>query len=141
MNILVLDESFTALTAICWNLFQRMTWAYNKNSWCAAQRKPSLATTCCNFTAALQVSFLKKVWFQESIFIFGGRIRVRKKSLQNILLYIAKVINPRVKSQARGQNNRSRALKWGIVHLCNLNGFGDMIKNIICIILTFYNLA
>ena len=34
-----------------------------------------------------------------------------KKSLQNILFYIAKVINPRVKSQARGQNNRSIALK------------------------------
>ena len=39
------------------------------------------------------------------------------------------MINPRVKSQARGQKNRSRALKWGIVHLCNSNDFGDMIKN------------
>ena len=28
------------------------------------------------------------------------------------------MIDPRVKSQARGQNNGSRALKWGIVHLC-----------------------
>ena len=35
----------------------------------------------------------------------------KKKSLQNVLLYIAKVINPRVKSQARGQNNSSLALK------------------------------
>ena len=52
-----------------------------------------------------------------------------KKSLQDILLSTAKVINLRVKSQARGQNNRSIALKWGIVHLCNLNGLGDMIKN------------
>ena len=39
------------------------------------------------------------------------------------------MINPRVKSQARGQNNRSIALKWGIAHLCNSNGFWDMIKN------------
>ena len=34
-----------------------------------------------------------------------------KKSLQNILFYIAKVINPRVKSQARFQKNRSIDLK------------------------------
>ena len=39
------------------------------------------------------------------------------------------MINPRVKSQARGQNNRLRALKWDIVHLCNSNDFGDMVKN------------
>ena len=34
-------------------------------------------------------------------------------------------IDPRVKSQARGQNNRSRALKWGIVHLCSSITFRD----------------
>ena len=34
-----------------------------------------------------------------------------KKVLQDILLSTAKVINLRVKSQARGQNNRSIALK------------------------------
>ena len=39
------------------------------------------------------------------------------------------MIDPRVKSQARSQNNRSRALKWGIVHYYNLRGFRDMIKN------------
>ena len=47
------------------------------------------------------------------------------------------MIDPRIKSQAKGQNNRSRALKWGIAHLCNLNGFGDMIKNKICNFLEF----
>ena len=47
------------------------------------------------------------------------------------------MIDPRVITQARGQNNGSRALKWGIVHLCNLNGFGDMIKNKICNFLEF----
>ena len=52
-----------------------------------------------------------------------------KKQFTNVLLHTAKIIDPRVKSQARGQNNRSRALKWDIVHLCNLNGFRDMIKN------------
>ena len=47
------------------------------------------------------------------------------------------MIDPRVKSQARGQNNRFRALKWGIVHNCNLNGSGDMTKNKICNIFEF----
>ena len=51
-----------------------------------------------------------------------------KKSLQDILLSTAKVINLRVKSQARGQNNRSIALKSGIVHLCSLYGLGGMIR-------------
>ena len=47
------------------------------------------------------------------------------------------MINPRVKSQAKGQNNWSRALKWGIVHHCNLNGSGDMTKNKLCDFLEF----
>ena len=33
------------------------------------------------------------------------------KKCTNILLHTAKMIDPRVKSQARGQSNRSRALK------------------------------
>ena len=45
------------------------------------------------------------------------------KKFTNILLHTAKMIDPRVKNQARGQNNRSRALKWGIVDLCRLNDF------------------
>ena len=38
-------------------------------------------------------------------------------------------ITPRVKSQARRQNNRLIALKWVIVCLCTSNIMGDMIKN------------
>ena len=34
---------------------------------------------------------------------------------------------PRVKTQARGQNDWSGALKWGIVCLCSFNTFGDTI--------------
>ena len=64
-----------------------------------------------------------------------------KKKCTDVLLYTAKMIDPRVKSQARGQNNGSRALKWGIVHLCNLKDFRDMIKNKICNILEFSHLA
>ena len=60
-----------------------------------------------------------------------------KKKCTNVLLHTTKMIDPRVKSQARGQNNGSRALKWGIVHLCNLNGFRDMIKNKICNFIEF----
>ena len=48
-----------------------------------------------------------------------------KKKCTNVLLHTAKMIDPRVKSQARGQNNGSRALKWGIVHLCSLITFRD----------------
>ena len=36
---------------------------------------------------------------------------------------------PRVKSQARGQNNWSRALKWGTVCICSSKNNGDLIKN------------
>ena len=35
------------------------------------------------------------------------------------------MIDPRVKSQARAENNESRALKWGIVHLCSSIVFRD----------------
>ena len=47
------------------------------------------------------------------------------------------MIDPRVKSQASGQNNRFRALKWGIVQLCNLKGSVDMTKNKISNFLEF----
>ena len=37
----------------------------------------------------------------------------------NVILHTTKMIDPRVKSQARAENNGPRALKWGIVHLCS----------------------
>ena len=43
----------------------------------------------------------------------------------DFLLHTSKTIAPRVKSWARGQNNWSRALKWGIVHLCSSSTFWD----------------
>ena len=46
----------------------------------------------------------------------------------DILLSNSTVITPRVKNQDRGQNDWSRALKWGIVHLCSSNNFGDTTK-------------
>ena len=60
-----------------------------------------------------------------------------KKKCTTVLLNTTKMIDPRVKSQARGQNYRSRALKLGIVHLCKLNSFRDMIKNKLCDFLEF----
>ena len=48
-----------------------------------------------------------------------------KKKCTNVLLHTAKVTYPRVKSQAIGQNNGSRALKWGIVHFCSSITFRD----------------
>ena len=47
------------------------------------------------------------------------------------------MIDPRVKSQARVQKNRCRALKGGIVRHCDLNGSRNMTKNKICNFLEF----
>ena len=51
-----------------------------------------------------------------------------KKKFTNVFCHTAKMTSPRVKSQARGQNNRSSALKWGIVHLCSSITFRDTTK-------------
>ena len=44
--------------------------------------------------------------------------------------FCKKIIDPRATSWARCQNNGSRALRWGIVHHCSLNTFGDTTKYI-----------
>ena len=44
---------------------------------------------------------------QAGIFIYRGLV----KKFRKVLLHTAKMIDPSVKSQARGQNNGSRALK------------------------------
>ena len=46
-----------------------------------------------------------------------------------ILHHNSNIIAPRVKSKSICQTYWSRALKWGIVHLCNSKSTGDMIKN------------
>ena len=51
-----------------------------------------------------------------------------KKNRTDILHDIIKVIASTVKTQARGQNDWSRALKWGIVCLCSFNSFEVTIK-------------
>ena len=51
------------------------------------------------------------------------------KKFPNVLLNNAKMVDSTVKPQAKGQNNFSIALKWGIVCLCNLNSIGDMIES------------
>ena len=48
-----------------------------------------------------------------------------EKKFPKILLNNIRMINPRVESQAKCQIDFSRALKWGIVHLCTLNTFRD----------------
>ena len=53
-----------------------------------------------------------------------------EKKFTNVLLHTAKIIGPRVKSQAGGQNNRSRVLKWGIVHHCSSITFRDITTSI-----------
>ena len=54
-----------------------------------------------------------------------------------LVFVLAKLAAPRVKTKAKCQNNKSRALKWGIVRLCTSNITGDMIKNIKVLIFEF----
>ena len=66
--------------------------------------------------------------FEKSVLTHHKRIEgEQKKKETNVLCHTVKMIDPRLKSQARGQNNRSRAIKSGIVHHCNLNSLRDMI--------------
>ena len=51
------------------------------------------------------------------------------KNATGIFQYSSKMIGLIVKTQARGQDERSRAFKWGIVCFCNSNNLEDMIKN------------
>ena len=55
-------------------------------------------------------------------------IEGEEKKFTNVFCHTTKMTSPRVKSQARGQNNRSSALKWGIVHLCSSITFRDTTK-------------
>ena len=50
------------------------------------------------------------------------------KKFPNVLLNNAKMINPRVKVQAKCHIYFSRAFKWGIVHLFTLNTCRDTMK-------------
>ena len=52
-------------------------------------------------------------WVQSitKILKFGHYLEGEKKKFTNVFLLTAKMIDPRVKNQARGQNNGSRALK------------------------------
>ena len=50
------------------------------------------------------------------------------KKFPNFLQNNAKLVDPTVKPQAKGQNYFSIALKWGIVHFDTLNTFGDTMK-------------
>ena len=45
-----------------------------------------------------------------------GKKRVSHKKFTKVLLHTAKMIDPSVKCQARGQNNRSRAARLDINH-------------------------
>ena len=52
-----------------------------------------------------------------------------QKKFPNVLLNNAKLINPRLKSQDKSQNNFPIALKWGIVCHWKSNIIGNMIEN------------
>ena len=53
--------------------------------------------------------------------------------------YSSNKIAHRVKTQARSQNNRSRALKWGIVCLYSSSSFGDTTKYMKIWVLQFFH--
>ena len=56
--------------------------------------------------------------FQIKDYIFLTFRDCWRKFATGIFVHNPRTVNPRVKSYARGQNNGSGALKWGIVHLC-----------------------
>ena len=55
------------------------------------------------------------------------------------MCFISQMTTPSVKAQARGQNNRSRALKWGIVCLYSSSSFGDTTKYMKIWVLQFFH--
>ena len=61
------------------------------------------------------------------------------KNATGTLWHISKMVTPRVKAQASGQNSGSRALKWGIVCLYSSNTFEVMIKTKSIVFLIFFN--
>ena len=67
---------------------------------------------------------LSVVWSDMTILKISYLEGVQKKVDEGFTSYL-KTADSRVKSQARGQNNESRALKWGLVYLCSLLTFRD----------------
>ena len=61
------------------------------------------------------------------------------KNATGILWYSSNKIAHRVKTQARSQNNRSRALKWGIVCLYSWSSFEDTTKCMKIWVLQFFH--
>ena len=61
------------------------------------------------------------------------------RNATDILWYSSNEIAHRVKTQARSQNNRSRALKWGIVCLYSSSSFGDTTKYMKIWVLQFFH--
>ena len=55
-------------------------------------------------------------------------IKVRVKETDWNFAWYHKSVFSEIQNQARGQNDRSRALKWGILCLYRFNLFGGMIK-------------
>ena len=56
---------------------------------------------------------------------------------KNVLPNDVKMINPKVKSPANCQIYFSRALKWGILHLCTFNNSRDTMKSIKSLVFHF----
>ena len=75
-----------------------------------------------SFTATSTMGNLKtykmvKIWESKK-----ARRGCVKKTYKRFTSY-QKIIDHRVKNQDRGWNERPRALKWGIVHLCNFERY------------------
>ena len=61
------------------------------------------------------------------------------KNATGTLWHISKMVTPRVKAQASGQNSGSRALKWGIVCLYSSSSFGGTTKCMKIWVLQFFH--
>ena len=58
----------------------------------------------------------------------ADNLNVSKRKVTDIFLNITRIIDARVKTQAKVENEKSRASKLGIVCLYSLNNFGDIIE-------------
>ena len=104
----------------CWNLVKIVSL---KNYWCMPK---FIAFNSLHSEHLMPVTPCQKNKKTSAVYLWqnlsrGCPIIIRTDSLH----HTTKTIAPRVKSQAKGQNSWSRALKWGIALLCSSGTFWD----------------
>ena len=76
-----------------------------------------------------KILWLQKIQRCPAFYGHFFTLKTDDENLRVVFLFISqKTVNDRVKIQARSQTYWSRALRWGIIHFCTLNTFGDTTK-------------